>query len=482
MAIHRGIQSAIFYYLSCAPCAEARYRRKRKEEAARGRVEREALHAEMPHLYRHPSPSSTNPHWHTEISAGPALSSRGKRRTNNTADASHKNLKTSMTQVSNDSNIPSSVDLSLRSRGSRDGRNDSKFNFKQYQREDEETWSGAPVGTFSDVGSLNGSGISRPQRARTRDSANDRSYDGYKNPPLNDLHPATVTRIRSREEAKWLMAPPPTADFMSGRDLGQRSRSDSGGSSRLSARSAAPLSREMSQKMIERRLRSGEVPTAPSMSRESSLQTAEDPNGQRHDRSRVEERDFAEESTREVLRRLPVQIQASEDSSNSERTIVHSPDLAPEALQPRQTRKLASRPQLSTILSDNTALPDHDGRLSVPSTRLRENSSPSRQHSDDSTDRDRISRRSALATIDDSLKVLQDLAPGSAILKTQVVSSEDLRLGSRSTKSRHPSTHDANAEIIPGLFDSWYTADFALPEWIHEHTKREVKERWSMDI
>ena len=469
MAIHRGIQSAIFYYLSCAPCAEARYRKKRKQEAERGRVERDALHAEMSNLYRHPSPSSTNPHWQTEIAAGPVLASRGKRRTNTT--------KTSMTQVSNDSNIPSSVDLSLRSGGSRDGRNDSKFNFKQYQREDEENLGGASLGALSDVGSLDGSGISRPPRARTRDSANERSYNDYKNPPLNNLHPATVTRIRSREEAKWLMAPPPTADFMSGKDRGARSRSDSGGSRRLSARSAVPLSREM----MERRLRSGDLPTAPSMSRESSSQTAESPNGQRHDRSRIEERDFAERPTTGTSRRSPVQIQVSEDSSNSDKTIVRNPELAPEPLRALQTRKRASRPQLSTIISDNTALSsDLDRGLSIPSARLRENSYPSRQDSENSNARDRISRRSAFASKDDSLKVLQDLAPRSAIFKTHVVSSEDLRQGSK-PRSRHPSTHDAAAEM-PELFDSWYTADFALPEWIHEHTKREVRERWSMDI
>jgi hypothetical protein len=41
---------------------------------------------------------------------------------------------------------------------------------------------------------------------------------------------------------------------------------------------------------------------------------------------------------------------------------------------------------------------------------------------------------------------------------------------------------DSELSIRPELFDSWYTPEFELPKWIAEHTKREVRERWSMDL
>ncbi|KAF2862746.1 hypothetical protein K470DRAFT_268702 [Piedraia hortae CBS 480.64] len=155
MALHRGLQSAIFYYLSCAPCAEARYRRKRKEEAKIDRANRERLEAEYPDCYRHPSPSSTNPHWASEIAAGPTGVTRGKRKP------------------------PGS-------------------NRREASSNENRAWPG------------NGAAeIIMPERVRTRDS--------YRHPPINDWHPATVTKVHSREDVAWLTEPMPTADVMSGK-------------------------------------------------------------------------------------------------------------------------------------------------------------------------------------------------------------------------------------------------------------------------
>ena len=225
MAIHRGIQSAIFYYLSCAPCAEARVRRQRKEEAKRDRIAREALEAEMgPDLYRHPSPSSTNPHWQAEIALGPTLAARGKRRTNT-------QLGTSRGQ--------SSVDLPPKSAGG-SLRHDSKVNLKTspYQREDEELW-GSSV--HLDGGNSNGGGAyltathstnhsmransvrrssspRRPPTAHTRDPPTTSSSNAaFRNPAINDLHPATVTRVTHADEVRWMLQPVPVAEVMSGK-------------------------------------------------------------------------------------------------------------------------------------------------------------------------------------------------------------------------------------------------------------------------
>ena len=432
----------------------------------------------MPGVYRHPSPSSTNPHWGTEIAAGPTLVTRGgkkKTATNNTARDSRRGLNTSMTQRSDNSNPSSSEDLSL-SGGSRDGRVDSKLHFQQFQRDDEEPpWGFASTERLASSSTLDssvqGSRIARPPRAHTRQAEAERSYSAHRNPQVNDLHPATVTKIASREEAKWLMAPPPTADVMSGKERALRSRSDSGGSSRLSARSAVPLSREVTQRMMERRLKGGEIALTPTLSRESTSQTSTVPKGQRHDRSTTDEIDFALEdspSNRSKRRPSPVQIQVSEDSAQSDVTVIRSPDLVP---QPIRARKVASKPQLSTIASDSLVPTDTDEEKENRSSGQSYKSLP---------ERDRTARRSALLTKDDSVRVLQDLAPASPILKTQVVSSQNLTKDV-AKRPRQPS-QDASVEGGSELFDSWYTPEFTLPEWVREHTKREVRHRWSMDI
>lgn len=352
MAIHRGIQSAIFYYLSCAPCSEARYRKKRKKEAERGRADREALYVEMPNVYRHPSPSGTNPHWATEIAAGPTLAHRGRKKNGNSGkdgdSVSRKGLKSSMTQRSNDSAAPSSVELGLGS--GMDGRNDSKMQFQRYQREDEDSWGSKTSLPMERLYSQGSSGITRPPSAHVRDPE---SYRMARNPAVNDLHPAVVTRVASKEEAKWMMQPPPTADVMSGKERASRSRSDSGGSSRLSARSGVPLSREVSQRIMAQKLKNGETLPSPTLSRASTALSETTSKGQRHDRLTTDEIDFAHlmESPRKAKRKpSPIRIEVSEDSSNSAVTVLRDPSQAPDRPHPK---RLASRPQLSTIKSDS---------------------------------------------------------------------------------------------------------------------------------
>ena len=404
--------------------------------------------------------------------------SRGKKKvaTNKTED-SRRGLKTSLTQRSDDSNQPSSVDLRSNI-GSRDGRVDSKLHFQQYQRDDEQPpWGFASVdglGSSTTLGaSSDGSRITRPRRAYTADS----HHSAHRNPQVNDLHPALVTNIRSREEARWLMQPPPTVDIMTGKERKPRSRSDSGGTSRLSVRSVVPLSKEVSQRIMERRIKSGELPLTPALSRESTFQTPIDLTGQRQGIDTVDEIDFALEdipTNPAKVRSAPVQMQVSEYSIESSDTVVRKPELAPE---PIRTRRVASKPQLSTIASDSMV------PSSAEDERRKENRS-SRQSGDSLPERDRTARRSALLVKDDSLKVLQELAPHSAIFKTKVVSSQDLTKDSarRSSLPRQDTNEERDLEEESDLFDSWHTPDFALPDWIHEHTKREVKHRWSMDI
>ena len=503
MALHRGIQSAIFYYLSCAPCAEARYRKKRKKEAEHGRAEREALYVEMPNVYRHPSPSSTNPHWATEIEAGPRLAQRGRRKNANSQkdgdSTSRRGLKSSMTQRSNDSAVPSSVDLN--SGSPPDSRNDSKMQFQRYQRTDEELWGSKTSLPVERLASRGSSGVSRPPTAHVKDAE---SYRRARTPAVNDLHPAVVTRVASKEEAMWMMQPPPTADVMSGKARASRSRSDSGDSKSLSARSGVPLSREVSQRIMAQKIKNGEILPSPTLSRASTALSENAHKGQRHDRITTDEIDFAlltESSSRTKRKPSPIRIQVSEDSNDSATTILRDPSQAADRPYPQ---RVASRPQLSTIKSDSLfpSNSTEEEAFYTPASTPKENNLPRfRQSYSDNTassteHRDRISRRTPLIIKEDSLKPLHDLAPGSALFTKHVFSSEDLRSSKNlrrdeqnqnlsppaaPRRTRLPSTDSSEEATLggsPELYD-----DFAFPEWVHAQTKREVpRARWSMDI
>ncbi|KAF2717754.1 hypothetical protein K431DRAFT_189726, partial [Polychaeton citri CBS 116435] len=169
MALHRGIQSAIFYYVSCAPCADVKYRKQRKKEAQWDRENREALELEQPNLYRHPSPSSTNPYWHAEIIEGPT-GTRKKR----------VNMSESQTRLKAVSTLSN-----------------------------EELW-GLDAPDHTSPNNHSTSAITRPSTARTATSQ--RSYQSQKHPALNDLHPATTRKINAREEVAWMLQPPPVAN------------------------------------------------------------------------------------------------------------------------------------------------------------------------------------------------------------------------------------------------------------------------------
>ena len=469
MSWPRGIQSAIFWYASCAPCVEARYEKQRKRDAIRGREMREQLAVEIPNMYRHPSPAATNPHWQTEIDSGPHLTTRGRKYANRdrTRDIS-KEIKRerAVTQSSDASEIPSSVDLSLSAR-SGDGRIDSKLYFQQFQRDNEQGPLNAPSSERLPFRSASGmssrSNITRPTRALMADDPN---YVHHRAPQVNDMHPATITKIASKAEAKWLLAPQPTADFMEGRDRSSRSRSDSGGSSRLSGRVAISLSKELSQRMVERRLKDGDSSLVPTLSRGTSSLAPNSPKSQHHDRDNVEEKDFALDDSPKSRPRRPSLLGQSwlpDQSEDSTDTVIRKPDLVVDP-----PSRLASRPQLSTI--DSSGYISSGPAELVPKENIR--------HSDEFLpERDRISRRAPL-TNDETLKAFQELAPHSKIFKSHIVSEQDLTRDSKLHQRRDSDQASGGAEMV----DSFYTMDFSSPDWIHEHTKREVKHRWSMDI
>jgi hypothetical protein len=428
----------------------------------------------MPDLYRHPSPSSTNPYWQADIVLGPAPTSRnGKSRKTPTSDSQRGvgQSKGSRTQSTEDSRVASSTNVAVPY--SMEGRNDSKYSFAQQQRHDEALWgseaSETPVRSHYDRPSLR-----VPPMAHIRDTSAGAIAEF---PSINDMHPATVTKVNSREDAAWMMQPPPIAEVMEGKQsLPSRSGTSS---SRLSAHSV-PMSREGSKTSATR------ISTGGSRaSNHSQAFSANSPQGQRHDRLNIEERDFATTPSKRERRR-PSPIQIKDPSEESEITILHRPSRAP---QPVRVQRVASRPQLSTIVSDSIVPSQHQTDYRSPSQTSKENSlPPSNRNSEadaSSESRDRTSRRPGILVSDSPLKVLQELTeltPRAPIFNTRIFTATSPAIESKVLLPVVDGEEERRLTGGPELFDSWYTPDFELGEWVHQHTKREVRHRWSMDI
>lgn len=260
----RGTQSAIFYYLSCSPCVDRRYKRKRKQEALREEKQRPKIELSQPGMIAQPLPFHTNHAWAEEIIAGPGppkeyrrdslggklkqeTSRKRDRQTNNKeVDANIPNSKEgAKSQISNDDSYHTTN--TERSRNSPSGMNEptrppvdrkpstidalkdtfrstlhpDKWNWKRYEREDEVLSGTNDKPTMWDRAT--GQGIKRRKsshgRARATTNESDRyDYTRAVNPEVNDLHPPVVSQLPARrEEVAWMMLPPPSAAVMEGK-------------------------------------------------------------------------------------------------------------------------------------------------------------------------------------------------------------------------------------------------------------------------
>jgi hypothetical protein len=250
MSIGRGIQSAIFYYLSCAPCTKAANRRNRKRQGERDRKEREAILATEPDAYRQPSPFRTNDYWAGEIRAGPGpparkigKKEREKRRREKGAgvvgrgrSATRESEEESNIRVAGGIKVPEPAHLGgLRGMLKTEVHRLSGLErWRLFQREDEELWGGESVedlapdswrGPFRQ--SVGGSSVGVPGPV----TMHNRRRDGYwtaKNPPVNDMHPPVVSvPTRNKVANQWMLQPPPPSAVMNGYEHGNRNRSDS---------------------------------------------------------------------------------------------------------------------------------------------------------------------------------------------------------------------------------------------------------------
>lgn len=472
------------------------------------------MEEEQPGLYRHPSPFSTNAHWDADRLLGP-IPKRGKKKSQQT-ESQRAMRSVGVASSTGGSNIASTVTLEAGNM-SPDHEDNDKWNRRLYQRQDEELWGTVLVddGQRSGNGCLPGSTpLSRPTTARTTDSS--QSYHSKRNPAINDLHPPTVTRVQSRDDVAWMLQPPPVAAVMHGSEKPTRSRSNSG-SSRPSARdSSHALSRQVSERIMLQKLKSSET-LAPAMSRTSSGGTALTGAGQRHDRSSpplpmpdTGESSADEFPSKKKERRRPKPLKISEeDSSGSAVTVVRRPNGLPAESNPSTYKhlKVVSRPQLATIRSDdlNAAETSRPGIIDMS------NRSSS---SSDLEWRHRAARRPPLHVNGDSLQGLQELIlpsrtrnnkinpptllPSPTIVKASTTtnpvlearlhvrqqqpkpSSKETVMQQQQTR-RSLSSNDDEEEVLPP-FEALLARDLDLHGWIEEHTRREVQQRWSMDI
>ncbi|KAI9656821.1 MAG: hypothetical protein M1821_003460 [Bathelium mastoideum] len=228
MSLLKGIQSAIFYYLSCAPCAQLAHKKRRRKQAQLDRRERDILEIEQPGLYRHPSPFATNPFWAEEIALGPGPPPRRSKK--KAKDSMSRGIRSAGTQSTTGSASNSDGDTdALEKLGHADRRhslNPKHWNFRRYQREDEALWGQS----FDRESAASMDGSTRALPGSNTDSRYSRTETMYiaRNPPINDLHPPVVSTPSSNvNETRWMLQPPPPAKIMSGKERANSNRSRS---------------------------------------------------------------------------------------------------------------------------------------------------------------------------------------------------------------------------------------------------------------
>lgn len=285
----RGFQSAIFYYLSCAPCTKLAYQRRRRKANQRARMEEATIEAEQG-LYQHPTPFSTNIYWREEMMLGPGPpQKKGNRDRDKQKTESSRGLRSGgagSSSLTGASSADTVVVDEIGEREQQERRSGEHWNIRRYQREDETLW-----------------GIDRDLelgRSRSSTTGSGGNYYVPRNPAVNDLHPPVVsTQPTDRNETRWMLQPPPSAKIMEGKVKAKRSRSGSGFSNRSDSsrkRDDANLGRRVGERLMEEKVKRGEKPplsisdhvsASVSMMRLPSRESAKSepsPQSQRHDR------------------------------------------------------------------------------------------------------------------------------------------------------------------------------------------------------
>lgn len=295
----RGVQSAIFLYASCGPCYDYRDQKRRRKEAKRSRAEKQALRDADPVANHQPAPFEINPFWHEEIELGPGPPARRVKKQKQKEKSITTTLPIGGRALTESSTAEGLLLVEQPSHGKR-----LEAKMEQYkdrlktldpahlkenwhnrrQRRDEEY-------IDSDDETDDGSGAHFHLRKPSQTAKMKYSSRHYmtRAPPVNDLHPPIVcTPSPHAQERKWMKERPPSAAFMAGKE-GTRTSAPSRSVSRASnmphlrtdssPRASPSLTRKVTSRTAEERLRRGEVPDTFLMPRSRASSTATPPPG-----------------------------------------------------------------------------------------------------------------------------------------------------------------------------------------------------------
>lgn len=278
MSVGRGIQSVIFYYLSCAPCTKVANRRNRKRQSEKDKAQREAVALQNPDTYRQPSPFRTNQYWAEEIRAGPGpplrrLPKKERKRRQLEKDERGRSPTRRQSQGEGKKDILAlpepaylgGIKTIIRNNQNRLSGLESKWkDWRGFQREDEELWGNESTDDLNDMepdsrrGPVrHGSsiGVPGPLQLDSQGRLCERR-EGYwmaRHPPVNDLHPPVVSvPNRSKPANQWMLQPPPPSAVMNGYRHSSRYRSDSeNGTRKDRGKMATFVGREITQAPAE---------------------------------------------------------------------------------------------------------------------------------------------------------------------------------------------------------------------------------------
>ncbi|KAK7527093.1 uncharacterized protein IWZ02DRAFT_372382 [Phyllosticta citriasiana] len=472
MSLARGIQSALFYYLSCAPCTGYAFQRRRRKQARRDRAEKRALTLDQPDMYRQPDISSTNPHWNEEIALGPGPPTRGKNKKGPRKTAT--NGTQSSTGSYTNSDAGAAIRYATSPTASESTLNDEYWNRRQ-QREEEDAWAsetlssrGGPARQPSSAGSSAGLVVlGRPSTGR---SASD-SYYHPRAPPVNDYHPPVVSALSPNVgDNHWMLRPPPSAKVMSGKSKSIRSRSGS----TTSSRPDTSLQREMSHRQIEERLRRGETPDRPSVSGGNSFTTM---TNEKYTKARK-----ASTSSVTLNKASLDRPSIAEDSDTSEGSINGRHDSGNPLVLISGNAGAGSTTKVSqTTRTSPSAIHSGDSDLERPTPPVRASTDlkKSVRYKENISEIVRpktVSKPAPLIVRDSSLNLLQELVSPGALLNSQFVKSPTLE-----ARIKLPPINSIEELQLRSL-SPWFPSDDFMAASSDSESSRDLRSRWSMDI
>lgn len=446
----RGAQSAIFYYLSCAPCTSYAHQRKRQKANRRAKATKYA-DDEINAGYIHPSPFDTNPHWHEEMAMGPSgAQKKGKEK--HKVDSTRRLNTGGQGSSAGESSMESTLAVQSIQEAKEEEPNqeDNGWNRKRYQRVDEFLWGSEDKNdSYASIGSR---GANKPL------VSGDGAYYSARNPAVSELHPPVMSSQPTHaSQTRWMLQPPPSAKLMDGKERASRSRSASNTSTNsFRGTGGAMAGRQASQ----RRPRSRTTP-----------EVAHKDNPNKNGQKIRPRQDIGAEDVSDQQYNVEADLSGDSDSAISAPSrkkrpppIQISDPSKPNPVKHKSSRARARTP-LSTIQSSHeTSMTDQNG--------LRASGTFAADGAKD--------LKSASALSVSSLQVLQELVPTSPSLNTQAPSpSEEVNI-------RLPAETEIEKRLLSQ--SALGRENYRFPANESAHLARPMEEnrrpasRWSMDI